>query len=374
MPCSETFFMDNARQGDEASKTQADDSSPERAPARKPFVQSVATVVTIVVVSGLLITLFVLGVKVLLAAFGGVLLAVFLRALTDAVKHHTPLTDGWALAVVILVLLIVLGGAGWLLGPQIADQASERLPTVVEDIRGFLEQYGWGQRILEQVQGGAGSEEAANNLGGFFSAFSEWSSYVLVAIFVGLFAAANPELYKTGIVHLFPLQHRDRVRALIEELGHTLRWWLVGQALTMLIIGVSTAIVLGVFGIPLAVALGVLVGLLSFVPYLGPIVGVVPVALIAATEGTMTLVYVILAYGAVELLESYVATPLIQQQTVYLPPAFTIISQILLGTVLGVLGVVFATPLAAVVLVLTRFYRTDILGDEEAEEEGLGGA
>lgn len=362
-----------------ADQSSTNDRAASSAPARDPFVRKVVTVVAITAVAGLLLALFVLGIEILLAAFGGVLIAVLLRALTDLLTRYTPLPDGWALTTVIVLILAPIGVGGWLLMPQITEQVgqfSEQVPGIIEDVEEFLQQYGWGQWILEQVQNGempdGAAGGAARGAGGLLSALSDWSTYILIAVFVGLFAAADPALYQDGIVHLFPLRHRSRVRDLIDELGYTLRWWLIGQAFAMLLIGVSTTIALWVFGVPLAVPIGIIVGLLGFIPYLGPIIGLAPVLAVAATEGTTTLLYVFLAYTAVQLLEGYVATPMIQHRTVFLPPVFTIITQILLGTLLGILGFVFATPLAAVVLVMTRFYRTDILGDREAEEDDEG--
>jgi predicted PurR-regulated permease PerM len=205
---------------------------------------------------------------------------------------------------------------------------------------------------------------------GALGVLSDWFYYVLTAFFVGLFAAAKPSLYIEGTAALFPLRMRGRVRHLLEELGHTLRWWLLGQGLAMLLIGVSTWLVLWAFGIPLAPLLGVMVGLLGFIPYIGPILGLIPVALVAGTQGADTLLYVVGAYTAVQLVEGYVVTPLIQHRMVYLPPVFTIVMQVVLGKILGILGFILATPLAAVVLVLSRFYREDLLGERGAVDRG----
>jgi predicted PurR-regulated permease PerM len=132
---------------------------------------------------------------------------------------------------------------------------------------------------------------------------------------------------------------------------------------------VSTTIVLWIFGVPLAILLGLIVGLLGFIPYLGPIFGLLPVGIVAATQGADTLLWVLVAYTAVQMLEGYVLVPIVQEQTVYLPPVFTIVFQILAGFAVGIMGIVFATPLAAVILVLSRFYRRDFLGDEAAAEQ-----
>lgn len=342
-------------------------------PAHRSYVRRAVGTVLLVAAAGVLLALFILGIEVLFAAFGGVLLAVFLRACTDVVKRYTRMSDGWALTTALLVILLIITATGWLLAPQVSaqlEELSERLPQILSEAEDFLRERAWGVWVLEQIQdqGENAEGQIGNQVSGFVSGLSRWSSYVLTSLFVGLFGAANPSLYTRGIVHLTPLRHRERVRELISEIAHTLRWWLIGQALAMLVIGISTTIVLMVFGIPMAIVLGIIVGILGFIPYLGPLLGAVPVAMIAAMEGLKTFLYVMGAYTVVQVLEGYIATPLIQRKTVYLPPVFTIISQILLGMVIGMLGFIYATPLAAVVLVMSRFYRMDILEDDTAKK------
>jgi predicted PurR-regulated permease PerM len=344
-------------------------------PAMTPdrFVRQVATVLALTLPVLLLTALLVLGVKVLMAAFGGVLLAILLHACADVVRRHTPLPYGWSLAVVLVALVVVLGGAGWLLAPQVSQQIDElaaKLPEIADEIRRFLERYGWGRSLLERTQDGEIAQNALAGGAGVLAALSTWSGYILTAVFVGLFGAANPGLYRDGLIGLVPLPHRERTAELLDALALTLRSFLIGQGITMLIIGVSTTVVLMAFGIPVAIVVGILVGLLGFIPYLGPIIGAVPVAAVAALQGIDTLLWVMVAYTAVQLLEGYVAVPIVQKRLVYLPPVFTIIAQILLGVVLGLLGFILATPLAAVLLVLSRFYRRDILGEADVELAG----
>lgn len=338
-------------------------------PARDPFVRRAAIVIGMTAAAALLAALFILGIDILLAGFGGLLLAVLFVALRDLVKRWTSLSDGPALAVGLIGLALLIGGMLWALSPYIAGQSqaiAQQLPGIAQDIEEGLQRYTWGRWAIEQAQQN-GSDGATDGITSFLSRLSDWATYLLTTFFVGLFAAANPSFYKRGLLHLFPIRHRSRLSELFDDLAHTLRWWLIGQALAMLVIGVSTTIVLFVFGIPLAIVLGLIVGLLGFIPYLGPIIGALPVALIAATEGTDILIYVMVAYTGVQILEGYVATPLIQKEMVYLPPVFTIMTQILLGTVLGLLGFILATPLAAVLLVMSRYYRADILGDPGAD-------
>jgi len=344
-------------------------------PEHDGFLRRLVLVVLVTALAGVLLALLILGYDILLAAFGGILFAILLRTLTGLLTRVTPLSDGFALTLVLVLGTTLIVGTGWLLAPQIGAETEgfqQQVQTIGADVEEFLQQHGWGRWLLDQLQEGGGdgaTEGAMAALSSIFGTASLWSTYLLTGFFVGLFAAANPDLYVRGTVALFPLRHRARVDEILCRLGRALQWWLIGQAIAMVMIGVSTWLVLWAFGVPLAPVLGLIVGLLGFIPYLGPIIGAVPVALVAATMGTTTLLYVFLAYTAVQMVEGYVITPLIQHRMVYLPPVFTIITQILLGTLMGILGFVLATPLAAVILVLSRFYRADLLGDREALEK-----
>lgn len=336
---------------------------------RDAFVRRVVVTVLLIVATALLLGLFVLGIDIVLAAFAGLLITVLLRALMSLVQRVVTVPDGWALAVVVVVLLAILGLGGWLLAPPILEQTEElgqQLVIIGSQIEEQLAERRWGRWLLTRARDGA-SSGFGHAVGDTLSALSSWATYLLTAVFVGLFVAANTDMYKTGLVRLFPLRRRAVVRELLDEMGAALRGFLIGQLITMVIIGVSVTIVLWAFGIPLAIVIGLLVGLLGFIPYLGPFLGAVPVMLITLPEGPMKMLYVMLAYTGVQLVEGYVAVPLVQQRTVYLPPALTIVMQILLGAVLGLLGFVLATPLAAVGLVLARFYRREILRDPEVE-------
>jgi predicted PurR-regulated permease PerM len=340
------------------------------APARDPFLRRVASTVLVVALAALAVALLVLAVDIFLAAFGGILFAVLLHAAARVITDYTPVPKGWGYTTLLLLGALLLAGGGVLLVPVVQEQAenaAQQVPEIVSDVQRYLEQREWGRWVLERVQNGGGdgaAEGVAAAAGGFASTLSDWFYYFLTAFFVGVFAAAKPKLYMEGTANLFPLRKRARVLHLLGELGHTLRWWLVGQGLAMILIGVSTFLVLWAFGIPLALVIGIIVGLLGFIPYIGPILGLVPVAIVAGTQGVATLFYVVLAYVLVQLVEGYVITPLIQHRMVYLPPVFTIVMQVVLGKLLGVLGFILATPLAAVVLVLSRFYREDVLGEE----------
>jgi len=210
-------------------------------PARAPFVRRVVATVAIVLVAALLVTLVVLGSDILLAAFAGVLFAVFLRAFTDLLTRYTGIRGGWALAIVLLSLTALLVSGGFLLAPQVVDQfeqVTEQAPQLIGEAEEFLEQRAWGQWILEQIRDGEMEGGAAQGVVPIMSGLLNTFTILLTIFFVGLFAAANPKLYQDGLVHLAPLRHRPVVREMIGEISYTLRWWLIGRAIAMAMVGI----------------------------------------------------------------------------------------------------------------------------------------
>jgi predicted PurR-regulated permease PerM len=170
------------------------------------------------------------------------------------------------------------------------------------------------------------------------------------------------------VVRLFPLSYRARAREVLNEIGCTLQWWLLGQAIDMAVVGVLTGIGLFLLGVPLALALAVLAGLFTFVPYFGPIVSAIPAIIVAATISWSKVLWVIVIYLICHGIEGYVVAPFVQRRTVELPPAVTILSMAVMAALFGALGLMVATPMVAAILVIVReVYVRDILGDPDAD-------
>ncbi len=200
---------------------------------------------------------------------------------------------------------------------------------------------------------------------GVFSSTLGIAANIVLVAFIGLYLAVAPGTYITGLLRLFPKQRRARMTGVLESVGETLRRWLVGRAILMVVNGVLTAVGLWLLGIPLALTLGVIAGLLNFVPNIGPIIAGVPAVLIAWTVGPMPALYVLLLYIALQSLDGYVLTPLIQQRTVSLAPALTMTAQLLFGVLAGTMGLLLATPLTAAAMVFVRkLYLEDVLGEQ----------
>jgi predicted PurR-regulated permease PerM len=188
---------------------------------------------------------------------------------------------------------------------------------------------------------------------------------VIVIVFIALYLAAEPDLYTNGILHLVPKRHRAHGARVLGSVRYTLQWWLIGQGVTMVVIGVLTGLGLWLIGVPLWFLLGLLAALFNFIPNFGPLVSFVPAVLLALAMGPSAAMWVAALYVAAQSFEGYLLTPMVQKKAVLLPPALTITAQVLLGVTVGALGVMLAAPLTAAALVVIKMlYVEEVLGDE----------
>jgi predicted PurR-regulated permease PerM len=194
---------------------------------------------------------------------------------------------------------------------------------------------------------------------------------VILIVFLALYLAADPKPYARGLVHLIPRAVRPRFAIALDASGVALRRWLLGQLVAMLVVGVVTGVGLWLLDVPLALSLGLIAGVLEFIPFVGPILSAIPAVLVAFTHEPMTPVYVALLYLGVQQIEGSVLMPLIQRWAVSLPPALGLIGVVVFGVLFGVLGVLFATPLMVVVMVLVqKLYVEGALEDVPASGRG----
>ena len=195
----------------------------------------------------------------------------------------------------------------------------------------------------------------------------------IIILIVGIFGAAEPRLYKEGFLHLVPPRTARAWGEALDAIGFNLRQWLVGQVLLMVIIGVTTAAGLALIGVPLALTLGIMAGVLEMIPYIGAWISAIPAVLIALLKGPEYMAYTLALYLFLHLLEGYVLLPLIQSRAVHLPPALTLVAQVL-GEMLGILGLFVAAPLTVAAMVLLKMlYVEDTLGDQAVNVPGEPG-
>lgn len=340
----------------------------------KGFIKRVLIIVGIVTFVVLLIWLFVNIFDVVLLLFAGILLAVFLRGLADLARRYTKLSEGLSVLLVSFLVVAILGGAIALLAPNVAEQVQnlrDELPKSARQASAYISQFGWGRAIIEQMPD---TDEIAQNIdastflsrvGGYFSSTVGAIGNFFIVILLAIYLALEPEFYADGLTKLFPIHIRPRVSEVLAQIGNTLSWWLIGKAGSMIFIGALTWIGLSILDVPLSLTLGLIAGLLSFIPNFGPIISAVPAILLAFIESPVKALYVLILFVVVQIIESNIVTPLIELRTVKLPPALTVTFQLALGVLIGGLGLVLATPLLAVVMVLVQtVYIQDVLGDK----------
>jgi predicted PurR-regulated permease PerM len=328
---------------------------------------------------GIAVLFLWLTLKVDLVIFAGVLLAVSLHRAAGDLSRLTRLPAGISLALVVLLLLAFFAAIGWFFSQAIAgqiNQLSRQLPAAAEKLIDIVRGSGIGKTLTHHVHLDHAQTSPTNMARDFFGAavnFVEVIGAILVIAFLGVYFAAEEKLYTNGLVRLVPTPRRRRAAEILHETAGALWYWMLGRLFSMTVLGVLAIVGLWLLGVPLPVALGFLVGILTFIPYLGAFVSAVPAVLLAAATRLDLAVYVIILFVGIHLTEGYLLVPLVQRRIVHLPPALTLSAQIVLGVLAGFLGLLLATPLVAASLVIIRMaYVEDLLGDRVGETTPSG--
>lgn len=316
-----------------------------------------------------LATLFILAWKLrslLLMFFGAVVIASIFRAIADRLCSLTGWRGGAGTAASIVLVLGSIGAAAALFGTHVRRQIhilGEQLPLAWDAFESRIADFGFGLQ-LERLVTSIVTPDGAT-LSGFGKTLLSVGGGVadlVVVMFAGVYLATQPNLYRTGAVQLVPPRRREIVQEAMMESERALRLWLKGQAISMLVVGLLTGIGLWLLGVPSAMALGLLAGLLEFVPFIGPLIAAIPAILLSLAAGPEMTLWVCLLYLAVQQFEGSLLTPLIQQYVVELPGALLLFSLLGFGMLFGTLGVILAAPLAVVTLILVkRLYVIDAL-------------
>jgi predicted PurR-regulated permease PerM len=306
----------------------------------------------------LLVVLLVLLVDVLLLLFGSVVLAAALRSLAHLLERRARVPERWSVPAAVLLVLVVAALIGWAVGETLAGQLSrlgEQLPKAWAATTAWLERFEFGRTLLalarEALANGELPTPRLTSVAG--TALGALGSLVLMLI-VAIYLAADPQSYRRGLVRLLPWSWHARAETALQASRDGLRRWLLGQGLAMLFIGTSTGLALWLLGVPLAPILGLITGLLAFVPFYGSIAGAVLPILIAFDVSPQTALWVALLYLAIQQVEEFALVPLIQRRAVALPPVLSLVAALIFGVLLGPFGVVLATPLMVVVMILAR--------------------
>jgi predicted PurR-regulated permease PerM len=319
--------------------------------------------------------------------FAGILLGVFLNAVTEIFGLVTRLGHTLRLAIVCIVLAAMLCGVLVLGGSTIAQQAtalSDTIKSQIGNVKGFLEQHGVDTSFLDigGVTPASGEPAAATaprspsssslpSAGAIASGGGAIVSQTLklvlgavgavgnffIVLFLGLCFAAQPSVYRLGLLHMMPSRHQAKATEIVDDIGAMLQRWLLAQIITMAAVFAITWIGLLLIGVPGAFILGVQAGLLAFIPTVGALLGGLIIVLASLASGWVAAASAFALFLGVHALESYILTPLIQRQAINIPPATLFGMQILLGTVFGLWGLALALPLMAIVKVAIDHFR-----------------
>ena len=328
--------------------------------------------------------------------FAGMLLGVALNALSGLLGRLFNLPHALRLAIVCLALAGVLSGIVFLGGTTIAQQAtvlSNTIKSQLVTVKAFLEKNGIDTSYLDFGNQNAAPADSSNsaapsaaptrNLPGAGALASSGGAIVsqtfklllgtlsavgnfFIVLFLGLTFAAQPGVYRGGLLFMVPARHRARATVIVDRIGETLERWLIAQIVTMAAVFFVTWIGLAVIGIQSSFILGIQAGLLAFIPTVGAILAGLIVVLASLASGWVAALSAFILFLGVHAMESYVLTPIIQRQALDIPPATLFAFQILLGVVFGIWGLALALPLMAIAKVMIDHFKAEGASTETA--------
>jgi len=305
--------------------------------------------------------------SVLLLILCAVMVAIVLDAAANAMTRPLGLPRWLGLAVAVTVAASAIVSAAVFAGPTLADQFGGVTGQATAGLQRLQDNLATLGLSTEGSDPDIGMKEVMPAPGGLLSSATKaltgllggLGSALVVAV-VGIYFAASPDAYASGLVRFAPKGKRRTLRRLVTRTGDVLRRWLIGKGISMLIVGLLSYAGLIVLGVPLALLLAVFAGLAAFVPFLGPVIGGLAMCLVALSESWQLALWTAGLYVIVQTVESYLLTPIIQQRTVYLLPGVVLTAQLVMGTLFGIMGVALATPLTAILMTVLdeTYFRT----------------
>jgi predicted PurR-regulated permease PerM len=292
---------------------------------------------------------------VLLLLFGGVILATALRTLAAPLVERVRVSPRMAILAVVVLVALAFALFVSLVGDRLSEQfenLQRRLPDAWQALTRWLSSHPGGQPVLDMWESAKQGEVPWTRVVNVASTTLGALGAVALIVFVGIYLAVDPVLYRRGLLRLVPLHYRDAIDEALSASGTALSKWLMGQSVSMLFVGIATAIGLEALGMPLALSLGVIAGLLTFIPFFGALGAGVLAVLFAFTQGPQQALYVAFLAIAIQQVEGHLLTPLVQRWAVQLPPVLSIMSSVVFGLLFGLVGVLFATPLMVVAMTL----------------------
>jgi len=322
-------------------------------------------------IAGGIVALIVVLILLLKATFNvwllilaGSLIAVYFRGLSGLIQKKTKWKEGACVAISVVGTLLLIVFLSWLIGAKVQSQIAElsdTLPKTVEQAKEKLNQSSLGQKIVQKISSPKAQQQAQSIVQSFFKTSFGVLGDIYVVLFIGIFFTASPKIYKEGVIRLIPPKGKPKAEKVLNDIGSSLKKWLKGKMFAMLVIFILTSIGLVILGMPMWLALALIAGILNFIPNFGPLIALIPAALIGLSQGTSSAIWVAVLYIAVQVAESNFITPMVQQKLIRIPPALIIIAQMLMAPLKGGWGLVLATPLMVILIVLVKdlYFKTN---------------
>ena len=313
------------------------------------------------VVSLLVILLFFLKIlfSTLMLVLAGVLLAIYFIASAHLVQKLIR-SYKWSMAIAILVNILLFVAFFWFVGARLETQVEElsnKLPQTIEHAKDQLNQSSVGRRVLSTLQSSGDAQKTTTIARKFFSSSFGLLSDIYIILLLALFFIASPSVYKKGFIHLMPPAAKDKAVEILDSIQKTLKNWILGKIAGFFFVTVFTAIALWMLGMPLILTLALIAGLLNLIPNFGPIIALIPAVLFALMEGGNMVLWIIILYTVIQIIQSAVTQPLIQQKMVKVPPAVVLFAQVAMGLISGFWGVLLATPVVVIIMkVVNKLY------------------
>ena len=289
----------------------------------------------------------------LILVFAGVVVAVIVSAIADPLCRRLNARRGVAVIFSTFLILGLIGTFVWLGMPEFQAQGGELLSQLPDSL-GELDRMLGSWLPEEAMTGGGFMGDLARRLASWSTTMVAAATTVVLVIVAGIFLATHPTEYRDGLVSLMTPGRQASLRHALDNAGRSLKAWLRAQLLSMLIVGLAVTGATWLLGLPSPFALGLIAGLLEFVPIIGPIAASVPALLLAMMISPAMVLWTALTYFAIEQVESNIILPFAQSEVADLPPALLIFAFVAIGSMFGVAGVIVSAPLTVALYSLTN--------------------
>lgn len=311
--------------------------------------------ITVAIAAGVLLLWQLRQIVVLL--FGAVMVATIFRSISDLIEKHLRLPERIAVLLSVLLIVGIIGGVAWSIGSEVgaqSQQLADTLPRAGQMIDSKLAAMGLGHPVMRWMSEVHSGGIIGGNLERVVSSITFSAASFLIVFFGGVFLAAEPRLYGTGLLKLVPPARRQLVAEAMGESERALRLWLKGQLGAMILIFLMTWLGLWLLGVPSALVLALISGVLEFIPYAGAITSSIPAIMVALVQSPELALWVVGLYVLVHHIEAYLIQPVIQQFAVEIPAVITLFALLAFGLLFGFIGILLAAPLAVVSYVLVK--------------------